>query len=125
MSVILALCAVHSFGFALFHLSFWKLFRWREDLAGISIASRAILQIANLRLIYLFSGVGLLCLLYPNELQTSPLGRAFLLGMSLFWIGRLIEQMIFLRFNRPLIHALSFLFVVGAALFAWPLLVGT
>jgi hypothetical protein len=121
MSLTLSLCAVHSFAFAGFHLCFWKLFRWRTDLAKVSPASRAIIQIANLRLIYVFVAVGLLCLIYPQELVRTSVGRAVLAGASLFWIGRLVEQFVFLRVRHPLVHALSAAFACGAVLFALPL----
>ena len=120
----LLLCALHSFGFAAFHLAFWKLFDWKRELARIGPPTRAITQILNLRLAYVFLGIGMLCLLYPLELRTTPLGRALLWFMVLFWIGRTVEQFVFLRINRPLVHALTALFVLGAALFAWPLLPG-
>jgi hypothetical protein len=119
---LLALCAIHSFALAAFHLLFWKLFRWREELPRMSVANRAILQIINLRLIYLFLGVGALCLAFPDELVSTPLGRAMMLGMSVFWVGRSLEQFVFLRHNRPLIHALTGIFLLGALLFAWPVL---
>jgi hypothetical protein len=119
---LLALCAIHSFALAAFHLMFWRLFRWREELPRMSVANRAILQIINLRLIYVFLGVGALCLAFPEELVATRLGRAMMLGMSAFWIGRSIEQFVFLPFNRPLIHALTGIFMLGALLFAWPVL---
>ena len=121
-AVLLLMCAGHSFAFAAFHLAFWKLFRWRETLPRMTPADRAILQIANLRLVYLFLGVGALCLAFPAELAGSPLGRAVLLGMAGFWLGRLLEQFVFLRVNRPLVHLLSAAFALGIVLFAWPAL---
>jgi hypothetical protein len=120
--VLLALCAAHSFALAVFHLGFWRLFRWREELPRMSPANCAILPILNLRLIYLFLGVGTLCLAFPRELVQTALGRAILLGMAGFWLGRLVEQFVFLRVNRALVHALSLVFALGALLFAWPAL---
>jgi hypothetical protein len=118
----LLLCALHSFAFAAFHLAFWKLFDWRRELASVGLPTRAITQILNLRLVYVFLGIGVLCLLFPAELRAAPLGRALLWFMVLFWIGRMVEQFVFLRINRPQVHVLSLLFALGAALFAWPLL---
>ncbi|KAF1686107.1 hypothetical protein B1992_09190 [Pseudoxanthomonas broegbernensis] len=117
----LLLCALHSFGFAAFHLAFWRLFGWKRELAKVGLPTRAIVQILNLRLVYVFLGIGLLCLLYPAQLRGTALGRALLWFMVLFWIGRALEQFIFLRVNRPLVHVLTALFVLGAALFALPL----
>ena len=122
VDTILLLCALHSFGFALFHLGFWRLFGWPGTLAGTTRANRAILQIANLQLVWVFAGVGLLCLLHPSALAHTPLGRAVLAGMSAFWLIRLGAQFVWLRIHHPLVHALSVLFACGALLFAWPLL---
>ncbi|GAB3515283.1 hypothetical protein [Pseudoxanthomonas daejeonensis] len=118
----LLLCALHSFAFAAFHLAFWKLFDWKRELARVDLPTRAITQILNLRLVYVFLGIGMLCLLFPAQLRGTPLGRAVLWFMLLFWVGRTVEQFVFLRINRPIVHILTALFVLGAVLFAWPLL---
>lgn len=122
VDTILLLCAVHSLGFALFHLGFWRWFDWPRSLLHAGGPNRAIVQIANLQLVWVFAGVGLLCLLYPAALVHTPLGRAMLAGMSAFWLIRLAAQFVWLRIHHPLVHALSALFACGALLFAWPLL---
>ena len=119
---LLRLCALHSFLLAGFHLLFWKLFDWPRALSGSSLATRVVPQILNLRLIYLFLGVGALCIAFPQELVSTPLGRALMLGMAGFWLGRLIEQFVFLRYHRVAIHVLSAMFALGIVLFAWPVL---
>lgn len=119
---VLVLCAAHSLALALFHVAFWRLFRWPATLRDTTFANRAILQIANVQLIWVFLGVAALCLWFPAELRGTPLGRAVLAGMSGFWIVRLVQQAVFLRVHHPLVHALSVVFALGAALFAWPLL---
>lgn len=116
------LCGLHSLGFALFHLAFWKLFDWKHELARLQLPTRAVTQILNLRLIYLFLGVAAMCFVFPDELRDTPLGRALLAFMALFWVGRTIEQFVFLRVNHAMAHALTVLFVLGAVLFALPLL---
>lgn len=120
-TTLLLLCAAHSFGFALFHLGFWRLFDWPRTLQRTTLPNRAILQIANVQLVWLFIGVGLLCLLFPNELAGTPLGHAVLAGVSAFWLVRLAGQGIWLRVNHALVHVLSALFALGALLFALPL----
>lgn len=115
-------CALHSLALAAFHAGFWKLFDWPRTLAGTTRANRAILQIANLRLIYFFLGVAGMCLVFPEELRSTPLGRALLGFMVVFWAGRTVEQWIFLRVRHAGVHALTAIFVLGTALFAVPLL---
>jgi hypothetical protein len=119
--LLVQLCGLHSFVFALFHSGFWKLFDWKRDLQRTSMATRAITQILNLRLIYFFAGIGVLCFAFTDELHSTALGRGLLLFMSLFWVGRTIEQFVFLRVNKPLVHVLTASFVIGAVLFALPL----
>ena len=121
------LCGLHSLGFAVFHVAFWKLFDWPRSLQSTTLANRAVIQILNLRLIYVLFGVAAACFLFPEQLRTTTMGRALLGFMVLFWVGRTIEQFAFLRVNalrvnRPMVHALTGLFVLGAVLFALPLL---
>ncbi|MBS0431518.1 MAG: hypothetical protein JSS21_03805 [Proteobacteria bacterium] len=115
------LAGAHSLAFAAFHAGFWKMFHWRDDLRGNSIATRAIVQILNLRLIHVFLGVAALCFCMPDELLHTKLGGALLAGMSLFWVGRTIEQFVFLRYNTALVNVLTASFVLGAIVFAAPL----
>ncbi|MGS2740534.1 hypothetical protein [Sinomicrobium sp. M5D2P17] len=90
-------CGIYSFGFAVFHIFFWKLFRWKDDLQKLSRPNRGIIQILNLRIIYYFIFVGTICFVFPKELGETQLGKFFLAGNALFWTGRTIEQFIFLR----------------------------
>ncbi|MGO1071821.1 hypothetical protein [Lysobacter sp. CA199] len=115
------LAGLHSLAFAFFHMAFWKLFGWGRTLQNATVADRAIVQILNLRLIYVFLGIGALCFAFTEELHGTALGRTVLAGMSLFWVGRTIEQFVFLRINRPMVHVLTALFVLGAVIFAVPL----
>ena len=88
----------------------------------MNIANKAIIQIANLRLIYLFVFVAVICFIFPKELTTTPLGRFFMIGMSVFWFTRMIEQFIFLKVNHPLVHLLTYLFLIGSILFLIPVI---
>ncbi len=116
------LCGIYSLGFAIFHLYFWKIFDWKNDLIHLQPHNRAIMQIANIRLIYFFLFVSAVCLIFPKELISTKLGNFFLAGMSLFWIGRTVEQFIFLRLEHPMVHLLTYLFILGAIIFAIPLI---
>ncbi|RZL46840.1 MAG: hypothetical protein EOP00_13745 [Pedobacter sp.] len=117
------LSGIYSISFAIFHVYFWKLFNWKNDLKSLSIANKAIIQIANLRLIYIFFGIGMVCFIFPLELLCTKLGNFFLLGISIFWLGRTIEQFIFLRVKNKMVHILTALFMLGTLLFASPVLI--
>ncbi|WP_460907495.1 hypothetical protein [Spirosoma areae] len=121
MKTLIYLCGIHSVGFAVFHVFFWRLFRWESQLKKLSLTNRAIMQILNIRLIYISLLVAFLCFRFPVELTTTALGKTFLAGMCLFWLGRTIEQFIFLRINHPTVHIVTALFIIGTVLFALPL----
>ena len=108
--------------FAVFHLLFWRLFKWKEEVHKLSFANRRIIQILNIQIVYYFVAVAIVCFCFTNELLTTDLGKVFLLGNSLFWAIRLVQQYIFLRKNSFVIHILAVLFLLGAVLFFLPLL---
>ena len=116
------LCGLYSLGFAIFHSQFRRLFDWKQELPKLSTANKAIMQIANLRLIYFFLFVSAVCFIFPRELATTTFGHFFMMGISLFWLGRTIEQFIFLKVDHPMVHLLTYLFILGAIMFAIPVL---
>ena len=119
----LFLCGAFCLGMAIFHFRFPVLFDWKNELPKMSVANRAILQIANRRLIYFFLLVSGMCFLFPDELSTTPLGRFFMIGMSIFWLSRFVEQFVYVRIDHRLVHLLTYLFLIGAILFAVPVLI--
>ena len=105
---------------ALFHLMFWGLFRWREQLERLHPVNRAIMQVLNIRLTYLFVVFALISLFFPADLLETNLGRVLTLALAVFWLMRAFEQPLF--FIKNLFTWLFFLvFLLGAVLYAWPL----
>jgi hypothetical protein len=119
--LIIYLCGVHSLAFAVFHIFFPKLFKWKEDLKKNSVANRAIIQIANQQLIFIFLFLTYLCFFQTAQLLLSEIGHVVLIGFSGFWALRVIEQFIFLPYNKAILHGLTVAFIMGAVLFALPL----
>lgn len=123
MDTLVHICGIYMLLFGVFHILFWKFFNWKSELKKLSLSNRAIMQILNLRIIYYFFFVAFVCFVFPNELYTTNLGKVFLAGNSIFWIGRAIEQFVFLRVNHLEVHVLTFLFIIGIILFALPLVI--
>ncbi len=120
--MMLVLCGAFCLGMAGFHFLFPRLFAWKEELPKMSPANRAIIQITNRRLIYFFLLVAALCFVFPVELTTTSLGRFLMIGISLFWLSRFVEQFVYVRIDHPMVHLLTYLFLIGAILFAVPVL---
>jgi hypothetical protein len=115
--------------FAIFHLCFWKLFKWRTELTKLGFPNKGIMQVLNIQLMFYFLFVTFICFAFRTELQTTRLGHAFLLGNSLFWFIRTINQFIFLRAKNTTNHIstiifvfLTIIFILGTIIFAIPLI---
>jgi hypothetical protein len=120
--LLLVLAGVFDLAFAAFHLRFWRIFRWREELPRLSFANRGILQILNLCLTYIFIAMGAACLLLADDLTATRLGRLALGSFALFWALRAIYQPVFFGLKHPLSIGLFLAFLLGTAIHALPLL---
>jgi hypothetical protein len=118
----LAAAGLFHLAFAIFHLTFWKVFRWREELPRLGFINRAVMQILNLRLTYLFFVFSGLMLALPEEMLGTRLGMALLAAISVGWVMRAVEQVVFFGVRNATSAAFTLLFLVGAALPAIALL---
>jgi hypothetical protein len=115
------LCGVYNLAFAVFYLFFWKMFKWNEDFRRNTPANRAIVQILNIRLIYVFLLMAFIFFFYPRQLLETELGFVLLIGFLGFWVGRTIEQFIFLRIKSKMVTILTIVFIAGIILHTLPL----
>ena len=113
---------VFSAAFAVFHLFFWKLFHWKTDLARLTSLNRAIVQILNLCLTFVFVVFAYLSLVHPVEFLATELGQSLLFLIAVFWYLRAVEQVIFFGLRRSLSIMFFMIFLVGGSLYAVPLL---
>jgi hypothetical protein len=104
---------------AVFHLGFWRMFRWQEELAKLHPANRGIVQVLNLMLTYLFLMLAAVLVLNAAELTASPLGRLLLAGLTGFWVLRAVLQPVFWStLPKATNAAFICLFMLGAGLHA-------
>jgi hypothetical protein len=122
MNTLIFICGVYSLAFAIFHIFFWRIFEWKNQLKKLSFVNRGIMQILNLQLTYFFLFVALICFLYPSALANTEIGNTFLAGISLFWLSRTVEQFIFFKTNNKYVQLLTIIFVAGAVLYALPVI---
>jgi hypothetical protein len=117
-NILLLTGGLYSLAFAVFHMLFWRVFRWKADLQRLIPVNRAIIQVLNLRLIYVFLVMGLATVLFPVALLSTELGMFILGAESLFWFMRAIEQIIFFGMHSVASIALFWVFLIGSGLFA-------
>ena len=114
-------CGIFNISFGILHLFFWKMFDWKHDLPKLSYYNRATVQILNLRMIYVFLSVGAILIVFRQSIMDTPLGDVILMGVLLFWLGRLIEQFIFLKEKSVKSISLAVVILFGLVLhfLAW------
>lgn len=104
---------------ALFHLGFWRMFRWSEELPKLHPANRGVMQVLNIMLTFVFLLMAGLQLLLTDEMAGSALGRALLAGMMFFWILRAgLQPLFWPTLPKATNGAFAFLFLIGAGLHA-------
>ncbi len=109
--------------FGLFHLGFWRIFQWNKSLACLDTVNRAIMQILNLCLTFIFFLIAYACFVHTDDLITTCLGRALLVGFSLFWFCRTAEQVAFLGLRpTPISVGFTGTFFVGGVICLIPML---
>lgn len=112
---------LYNLALAVFHLLFWKLFNWKQDLASLTPLNRAVVQILNLCLTFVFLVFAYISFFHANELLRSRLGRSLLALVAIFWFLRAIEQVIFFGLRRKASIAFLMLFLIGTGLYFIPL----
>jgi hypothetical protein len=95
-------------------------FSMGQGIKKLSFANKGIMQILNVQVSYYFLFTAIICFIFPEDLLFSRLGNWFMVGTSLFWLVRTVQQFVFLRVNHYKVHLLTLIFLIGAALFAVP-----
>lgn len=79
---------------ALLHGIFPRYFNWKEELAGLSLINRQMMQVHSFFLALALFLIGLLCLQSARLLVSTPLGKQVCLGLGIFWGVRLLVQFV-------------------------------
>ena len=108
--------AGYNVALAAFHLAFWRLFRWKDELAKLHPLNRGVMQVMNAMLIFLFLSVALIQVRFAPDLTGTGLGRTVLGGMATFWLVRAVLQPIFFPSPPAVRWGFCLIFLVGVIL---------
>ncbi len=117
-SILLLTGGIYSLAFAVVHKLFWGVFRWKVDLQRLIPINRAIIQVLNIRLIYVLLVMGLTTVLFAVALLSMDLGMFILGAVLLFWFMRAIEQIMFFGLHSAVSITLFGVFLIGSGLFS-------
>ena len=92
MELNLKIAGILQIALGLFHAFFPRRFRWRDELAAISLLSRQMMYVHTLFIALTIILMGVLCLTSAPELVGTAFGRRICLGFAIFWLARLIVQ---------------------------------
>jgi hypothetical protein len=106
--------------FVVFHLFFWRLFDWPNELAKLSPLNARVVPVLNISLIVVFLGAAYVSFSFAGEVVGTALGRGVSFAVALFWLARLVQQFIFFGLRKPFSWVLSFFCVVMAVIYALP-----
>ncbi len=116
---LLLIGALFHLAFVAFHLLFWKLFDWVQDLKKLSHINKSVMQILNLRLIFVFLIFAYISYFNASEMLNSKLGLTMIAAIALFWGFRSVEQVIYFGIKNFASNLLLLLFLFGTVLYAW------
>ena len=125
MEIVIKVGGMYCFAFVVFHLLFWRLFNWREDLRSLSFLNRNIMQVLNLSLTFAFVIFGYISLVHTTELLVTPLGKSLLVLIALFWLARAVEQVVFFKLKHWGSIAFLLVFLTGGSLYGIPAVYAT
>jgi hypothetical protein len=123
MKILIYIGGFYCLAFEIFHLAFWKLFDWKNELPKLQSVNRGVMQVLNIRLTYVFLVVAFLSFFFADDLINSKLGNVILGSISIFALMRAIEQLIFWKIEKIGV-VFFFVFLIGTGLFAVPLFFG-
>ncbi len=77
---------------ATIHIIFPRYFNWKNELAGLSLINRQMMQVHTFFLAFILFLMGILCLSSASDLVSTSLGKRICLGFSIFWGLRVLFQ---------------------------------
>jgi hypothetical protein len=76
----------------MFHVLFWRLVDWSNDLESINKVNKSIMQVLNLCLMLCFLIFAYISLIHTDDLLGSALGKTMIAGMAAFGVIRFLLQ---------------------------------
>ncbi len=108
--------------FAVFHVFFWKLFDWKKDLGSLTSLNRNVMQILNLSLTFVFIIFAYVSIFNADELLAGGLGSTLLAAIAISWLLRAGYQILFFGLRSKLSMGFFVVFLLGAFIYAFPLI---
>lgn len=93
-----------------------------KDLASLTFINKAVMQVLNLSLTFVFLIFAYISIFHTQELLSTNLGNTLLLLISIFWFLRAIEQIIFFGLKNKTSIIFFVFFLLGSIIYLYPFL---
>lgn len=113
---------IYTVGLIVFHVLFWRIFKWPETLEPLNYINRATIQVLNISITFIFFIFAYISLVHTNELLNTQLGKTLLVLISCLWLFRAAQQVVFYKLKHKLSVGLTFYFLIGAFLYGIPVI---
>ena len=109
----------------IFHVMFWRIFNWREDLKTLSFLNKSTMQVLNISITLVFAIFSYISFVHTNELLNTDLGNTLLALIAIFWFARSAQQVIFYKLKHWGSWAFMLFFALGGVLYGVPVICNT
>jgi len=114
---------IYTVALIVFHLLFWRIFKWPETLITLNYVNKATIQVLNVSITFIFFMFAYISFLHTHELLNTQLGRALLVLISGLWFFRAVQQVVFYKLKHKASVGLTFYFLIGAFLYGVPVII--
>ena len=104
----------------IFHLLFWRIFKWPETLKSLNYVNKATMQVLNISITFIFFIIAYISFVHTHELLNTQLGKTLLVLISGLWLFRAVQQVVFYKLKHKASVGLTFYFLIGALLYGLP-----
>jgi len=113
---------VYTIVLIIFHVLFWRIFKWPETLNSLNYINKATIQVLNISITFMFFIIAYISIVHTHELLTTQLGKSLLVLISCLWLFRAVQQVVFYRLEHEASIGLTFYFLTGAFLYGLPVI---
>ncbi len=111
---------VYSVVLIIFHVLFWKIFKWPETLGTLNNLNKATIQVLNISITFIFFIFAYVSFVHTHELLNTQLGNSLLVLISCLWLFRAVQQVFFYKLKHKASVGLTIFFLIGAFLYGMP-----
>jgi hypothetical protein len=106
----------------IFHMLFWRIFKWPETLDSLNYINKATIQVLNISITFIFFIIAYVSFVHTQELLTTQLGNSLLVLISCLWLFRASQQVVFYKLKHKASVGLTVFFLIGAFLYGMPVI---